>query len=47
MHAPHTDSAEKHSTRPNPMLCAGALSRLFWSSGALALLWLSVYWALS
>jgi hypothetical protein len=47
MHAPRPDSAETTRARPNPMLCAGAVSRLFWSCGALALLWLSVYWALS
>jgi hypothetical protein len=47
MHATPPRPAEKTSARLNPMLCAGALARLFWSCGALALLWLSVYWALS
>ncbi|MBK9027408.1 MAG: hypothetical protein IPN98_05955 [Propionivibrio sp.] len=34
-------------TRPNPVICAGALSRLIWAAGALLVLWLTVYWALS
>ncbi len=47
MHAPTRSVKSFHSHRPNAALCASAGSRLIWAAGALALLWATVFWALS
>jgi len=33
--------------RPNSALCAGAPTRMLWAALALALLWVTISWALS
>jgi len=38
--------ASAGSKTRNPVLCASALTRLFWAFGALLLLWTTVFWAL-
>ena len=37
----------RRPARPNSALCAGAPTRILWAALALALLWVTIHWALS
>ncbi|MEF8703608.1 MAG: hypothetical protein V5B32_10205 [Candidatus Accumulibacter sp. UW26] len=39
-------AAPARPSKPNPVLCASAASRLVWAAGALVMLWTAVLWAL-
>ena len=44
---PHSERPLTARPRPNLIVCASAASRLAWCGGALILLWMTVYWAMT